>query len=41
MTKVFNATGSVAAVQHRTEAEKYRAEAASLHDELARVESQN
>jgi TPR repeat protein len=40
MAKVFNAMGSVGAVQHRAEAEKQRAAAAQLHDELARIESQ-
>lgn len=41
MANAFNAMGSVGAVQHRTEAEKYRAEAVRLHDELARVGSQS
>ena len=40
MTKVFNAMGSVGAVQHRTEAEKSHLEATHLRDELAQVESQ-
>jgi len=33
--------GSVGAVKFRIEAEEYRAEAARLHDELGRIESQN
>jgi hypothetical protein len=37
MTKVFNAMGSVAAVQHRADAEKYYAEAVRLRDELAQI----
>jgi TPR repeat protein len=41
LTKVFNAMGSVGAVKYHVEAEKYRAEAAGLRDELAQVESQN
>jgi hypothetical protein len=41
MAKVFNAMGSVGAVQHRTEAEKDHAEAARLRVELAQIESQN
>jgi hypothetical protein len=40
MAKVFDAMGSVGAVQHRTEAEKYHAEAARLHDDLAQIENQ-
>jgi TPR repeat protein len=41
MTKVFNAMGSVGAIQHHLEAEKYRAEAERLRDELAQIEGQN
>jgi hypothetical protein len=41
MTKVFNTIGSVAAVQHQTEAAQSHAEAARLHDQLAQIESQN
>jgi hypothetical protein len=40
ITKLFNAVGSVGAINYRLEAEKYRAQAASLRDELARIESQ-
>ena len=41
MTKVFNAMGSVGAIQHHVEAEKYRAEAERLRDQLAQIEGQN
>jgi hypothetical protein len=40
ITKVINAMGSVG-VKFRIEAEKYRAEAARLRDELAQIESQS
>jgi TPR repeat protein len=40
ITKIINAMGSVGAIKFRIEAEKYRAEAARLRDELPQVESQ-
>jgi TPR repeat protein len=41
VVKVINAMGSVGAVKFRIEAEKYRAEAAHLRDQLAQIETQN
>jgi hypothetical protein len=41
ITKLINAMGSVGAIKFRIEAEKYRAVAARLRDELAQIESQN
>jgi TPR repeat protein len=41
ITKLINAMGSVGAIKFRIEAEKYRAVAARLRDELAPIESQN
>jgi len=41
MAKVFNAMGTVAAVQHRADAEKNYAEAARLRDELAQIVGQS
>jgi TPR repeat protein len=41
VVKVMNGMGSVIAVKYRVEADKCRAEAARLRDELARAESQN
>jgi hypothetical protein len=41
MAKVFNAMGSVGAVQHQVEAEKAHVEAVRLHDQLAQIESHN
>jgi len=41
ITKVFNALGSAVAVKPQLEADKYRAEAARLREELARIENQS
>jgi hypothetical protein len=41
ITKVFNAVGGAVAVKPHLEADKYRAQAAELRDELARLESQS
>jgi hypothetical protein len=41
VVKVMNAMGNVGAVKFRIEAEKYRAEAAGLRDQLAQIEAQN
>jgi TPR repeat protein len=41
ITKLFNAIGSVPAVKLHIEAEKFRAEAARLRDELAKIENQD
>jgi TPR repeat protein len=41
VVKVINAMGSVGAIKFRVEAEKDRAEAVRLHDELAQIESQD
>jgi TPR repeat protein len=41
ITKIFNAVGSVPAVKFHLEAEKDRAEAARLRDELSQIENQD
>jgi TPR repeat protein len=41
MGKIFNALGTVGAVQYRLQAQKDRAEAATLRDQLAQTENQS
>jgi hypothetical protein len=41
MGKIFNAIGSISAVQYRQQAQQYCAQAAGLRDELAQSESQS
>jgi len=41
VVKMINAMGSVGAIKFHIEAEKYRTDAARLHDELAQIENQS
>jgi TPR repeat protein len=41
LTKIFNAVGSVPGTKYHIEAEKYRAEAARMREELVQIENQS
>jgi hypothetical protein len=41
MGKIFNALGTVGAIQYRQQAQKDRAESATLRDQLAQTENQS